>query len=139
MSAEKNRKEADRWYKQAKVDLNAAKGSREAENFEWACFQCQQAAEKALKALWFFFEQDPWGHSVLNLINSFPGEVPLSKYVPDAQLLDKLYIPTRYPNGLPDLSPFEVFSVRDADQAIDAAGRIIAAVGEHVENKHKQP
>ena len=92
MSAEKHRKDAVRWYRQAKVDLKAAKDSREMENYEWACFQCQQAAEKALKALWFYTENDPWGHSVLNLVKTFPGDISLSEYVDDAQILDKLYI-----------------------------------------------
>ena len=132
MSAEKHRKDAERWYKQAKVDLKAAKDSRETENYEWACFQCQQAAEKALRALWYFFEKDPWGHSVLNLLKTFPGDISLSDRIADAQLLDKLYIPTRYPNGLPDLAPFEVFGRSDADGAIDAAGRIIDVVGGHM-------
>ena len=85
-----------------------------------------------MKALWFFRGADPWGHSVLNLIHNFPEDLPLDTHVEDAQLLDRLYIPTRYPNGLPELSPFEAFSRKDADGAIDAAGRIIEFVSEYV-------
>ena len=133
MSAEKYTKEAVRWLKQAKSDLAAASNSRDSDNHDWACFQSQQAAGKAIKSLWFFNGADPWGHSVLNLINSFPEGVPLDTYVEDAQLLDRLYIPTRYPNGLPELSPFEAFSRKNADAAIDAAGRIIDFVVKYVQ------
>ena len=38
------------WLEQAKWDLKAAKDSLKAENYEWSCFQSQQAAEKSLKA-----------------------------------------------------------------------------------------
>ncbi|MDD5616722.1 MAG: HEPN domain-containing protein [Candidatus Methanoperedens sp.] len=39
------------WLKQAHSDLDAAEDSAGSSHFEWACFQAQQAAEKALKAL----------------------------------------------------------------------------------------
>ena len=51
MSVEKNRKEAGRWYRQAQVDLNAAIGSRENKSYEWACFQCRQAAGRIISAV----------------------------------------------------------------------------------------
>lgn len=38
-----------------------------------------------------------------------------------ARLLDKLTIPTRYPNGLPDLTPAEVYGPSDAAAVIGAA------------------
>ena len=45
--------EAGRWFKQALRDLKAAKDNLNAENYEWACFQSQQSAEKAVKAVAF--------------------------------------------------------------------------------------
>ena len=39
------------WFKKAEHDLKAVQGSIKTENYDWACFQAQQAAEKALKAL----------------------------------------------------------------------------------------
>jgi HEPN domain-containing protein len=36
---------------QAKKDLQSARNSLASEDFEWACFQAQQSAEKALKAV----------------------------------------------------------------------------------------
>ena len=44
-------KEVKKWLEQAKSDLSAARNSADSKNFDWACFQAQQAAEKGLKAL----------------------------------------------------------------------------------------
>jgi HEPN domain-containing protein len=46
-----NLKESLRWFKQAEKDLKAAKNSLQSADYEWACFQAQQAAEKALKSI----------------------------------------------------------------------------------------
>lgn len=128
MSQETNRKEARRWLRQASSDLKAAKDSKDAENYEWACFQAQQAAEKGLKAIWFHMSYEPWGHSLSKLLKDFPdsttGEM-LADLGDSAKLLDKLYIPTRYPNGLPDLTPSEVYTDSEAEQAISSAHAII--------------
>ncbi len=35
----------------------------------WACFQAQQAAEKALKALIHGLGVGVWGHSIVELLN----------------------------------------------------------------------
>jgi len=50
-----------RWLKQSESDIKAAEGSRKNKNYEWACFQSQQASEKALKSLYFNYSADPWG------------------------------------------------------------------------------
>ncbi len=43
-----------------------------------------------------------------------------------AALLDKFYIPTRYPNGLPDLTPGQIYIREDAEQGIEAAKMFLA-------------
>lgn len=131
MSLEKMRHEAARWLQQAEADMRAADASLAAGSFEWACFQSQQAGEKALKAFWFFHGNDPWGHSLARLVEDYPDETikaDLMAVMPHAKQLDKLYIPTRYPNGLPDLTPSEVFTQEDARQAIDTARELIAKI-----------
>jgi hypothetical protein len=64
--------------------------------------------EKAIKALWFAEDAAPWGHSVQKLL----GDLPIRDRLADpaaaqrrAIELDRLHIPTRYPNGIPDLTP----------------------------------
>ena len=46
-----NLKESMRWVRQAEKDLKASKNSLKSGDYEWACFQAQQAAEKALKSI----------------------------------------------------------------------------------------
>lgn len=43
-------------------------------------------------------------------------------------ILDKLYIPTRYPNGLPDIVPSMAYTVENAEEARDAAAAVVEAV-----------
>jgi len=129
MSREKYAEDARRWILQAKADLRAARISLDGGSFEWACFQSQQAGEKALKGLWLAHAEDPWGQSLVRLIQTFPEEQireKLRAHMGLAKQLDKLYIPTRYPNGLPDLSPVEVYTAEEARAAIEAAETLVA-------------
>jgi len=128
MSEEKNRQEALRWWKQALGDLKAARASRRAGACNWACFQAQQAGEKALKACWLFYGAEPWGHSLFKLIDDYPVaslKPGLASVAAEAKTLDKLYIPTRYPNGLPDITPDEAYTRKDAAEAIAAAKAVL--------------
>ncbi len=131
MSAEKSRAEAQRWVSPANADARAAEASRAAGSHEWACFQCQQAGEKPQKAVWLATGHDPWAHSVLRLIEDYPQpgiRKRLRACLEQARLLDKLYIPTRYPNGLPELTPAEVYGEPDAVAATAAARAILREV-----------
>ena len=128
MSVEKYRKESVRWGQQAEADLKAAEGSLASGSCEWACFQAQQAGEKALKAFWFHHVYEPWGHSLVKLIQDFPDDTireTLMKLMAQAKRLDKLYIPTRYPNGLPDSIPAEIYTPDDAREAIRSARELL--------------
>jgi HEPN domain-containing protein len=128
MSAEKGREEAARWLAQARADLDAAGDSARAQRFEWACFQAQQASEKAVKALWYHLSREPWGHSVAKLIQELPDDAcraRLADLMDDAKALDRLYIPARYPNGLPDTIPAAAYTARDAAGAIRISQGIV--------------
>ena len=50
--------------------------------------------------------------------------------VQDGALLDRYYIPTRYPNGLPDLTPGQVYFRRDAEVCLESSRRPLSAVAE---------
>lgn len=130
MSYTKNRHEAERWMQTAEEDFRAAQALSDIGMYAPACFHAQQASEKAIKALWYLVDADPWGHSVQRLIAEFPGrdEVPdLAEWLDRAGLLDQYYIPTRYPNGLPDLTPGQVYRLDDARRGLEAAATLIAA------------
>ena len=68
MSTEKNIREAIRWLSTAEDDNDSAVILKENGKFAHSCFHAQQAGEKALKAVWYFADADPWGHSIKKLI-----------------------------------------------------------------------
>ncbi len=52
------------WWEQGMRDLKHARNALLDEDYEWAAFAAQQAAEKALKALILSLGGEPWGHSI---------------------------------------------------------------------------
>jgi len=48
-------------------------------------------------------------------------EESLTELTEKAKLLDQFYIASRYPNGIPGGSPFEVFTRKQAEEAIQGA------------------
>ena len=114
MSVEKNLREAERWYKTAQGDLTSAVILLKNIRYAHSCFHAQQSGEKALKAVWYLLDADPWGHSIKKLIQGLEN-VDLKAYNKLKPLgkcavrLDRFYITTRYPNGLPELTPEEAY------------------------------
>ena len=124
MSQSKSQYEAARWWLTAQEDLEAVKALHEAGKYSHACFLSQQSAEKAMKALWLSIDRDPWGPSIQKLVMQFPQQnllQDIQNWLAHAAYLDKSYIPTRYPNGLPDLTPSQVYLSQDSIQAIEKA------------------
>ncbi|MFN3595358.1 MAG: HEPN domain-containing protein [Thiobacillaceae bacterium] len=70
-----------------------------------------------------------WGHSIKQLLASLPPQASVPAAVHEAGLLlDRFYIPTRYPNGFAQGVPGEYFLDRDAEEAIGHAERILEFV-----------
>ena len=96
-------------------------------------FSRSASREKAIKAVWHLLDADPWGHSIRKLIEDLEN-VDLSLYdrlkslLRAGTVLDRFYIPTRYPNGLPELTPAEAYLEEDAEECIQQAGKILVAV-----------
>jgi HEPN domain-containing protein len=133
MSVDKERHEARRWLGSAREDLDAARTLMESKKFSHSCFFSQQAGEKAVKALWYLLGEDVRGHSIQKLISELPDPAAFKRLQPlleDGALLDRYYIPTRYPNGLPDLTPGQAYFERDADVCIESANRLLSAVAQ---------
>ena len=133
MSQQKNRWQAERWLQTAVEDLQAARVLFANGIYASACFHAEQCGEKAVKALWFLEDLDPWGHSILKLLQEFPRRSELpdeDTWYQHASLLDKFYVPTRYPNGLPDLTPGQVYTQEDAERALRAAEALLEACTE---------
>lgn len=121
--------EAKRWLKQARRDLEDARYCHEGGRYNIACFLAQQAAEKALKAYLYSEGEDPWGHSVAELVARCKEiNEAFSRLASEAATLDKYYIPTRYPNGLPGGIPAEAFDSHDGERALQVAEQVIERV-----------
>lgn len=114
------------WFRQAEADLAHADVALKAGNFEWSCFAAQQAAEKAVKSLYMKLGMDAWGHTVSVLLAGLEPKLKISTAILDsAKLLDKHYIPTRYPNGFDSGAPVDYYTKNEAQGAIGHAGSII--------------
>lgn len=116
------------WMRQAEADLAHARRSVEAGDHEWACFAAQQAAEKAAKAAHAALSQEAWGHLVTELLDALRAREPAvdDALLDRARSLDKLYVPTRYPNGLPSGAPTDFYTRPEAKRAIADAEAIVA-------------
>lgn len=126
--------EARRWLASAEDELKFARYSARGGYSAHACFAAQQAAEKAVKAVHYAAgARMVLGHSVRSLIDRLDPPVPaLRAATEDARTLDLYYVPTRYPNGLPEGTPAEAFSAAQAAGALECAARVVAVAGEHV-------
>jgi HEPN domain-containing protein len=114
------------WLAQANRDLNHAVHSCEDGDFEWSCFSAQQAAEKAVKAVFIHLHGEGWGHSVYGLLNVLSDKVVVSEgLLESAKILDKHYIPTRYPSGFDSGIPGDYYTENEAQEAIRNAREII--------------
>lgn len=114
------------WYKQASRDLEQAEASKKAGRHEWACFAAHQAAEKAVKALHLSIGQEGWGHIIARLLSELPESVGvIDSMINKAKVLDNFYIPTRYPYGHPEGSPFEHYGPLQSEEAIQIANEIL--------------
>jgi len=122
--------EAQRWLDQAREDLIWARRLAEEGGYHVACFLAQQVAEKALKAfLYRQGEQIVLGHSVGTLCaKAGEYERELMEKGGTWAILDGFYIPTRYPNGLPDGIPAHVYNAKAAREAVDLAGDVVETV-----------
>lgn len=128
--------------------------------YNQVCFHCQQTAEKAVKGLLVYQGQTPPRTHRLGDLEPirkiasealFVGRDAISPYFSDRlllglldpnllpgltleiQLLDRFYIPTRYPDALPGSFPEGLPDVEDAREALTVARQVIEAVLDIVE------
>jgi HEPN domain-containing protein len=112
------------WMDQAEGDLEHAKNDLKCGFYDWACFSAQQAAEKALKAVFQKLGAEAWGHSVYDLLLNLKKEIN-EELIECALELDKAYISARYPNAHPSLSPRRRYTKNEAERMVKNAEKII--------------
>jgi HEPN domain-containing protein len=119
-----------RWIEQAKIDLQWAGHLNSEGAYYLVCFLAQQSAEKALKAfLYARGEEIVIGHSVRVLCaRAAEYEAEFQDHADEWAILDTYYIPTRYPNGLPDDIPARVYNRAAAEDSLKLSNAVIRHV-----------
>ncbi len=114
------------WLAQAHRDIKAAQDSLANGNYEWAAFQAQQAAEKALKALLRYHNFAMTGHTLVYLLRQARDFVDVPEGMMTlARELDRHYIQPRYPNGFAAGYPGEYYDEATAARCVDYGEQII--------------
>lgn len=73
------------------------------------------------------------GHSIKRLLEEIdPAMIRAKVLFEKGSRLDQYYIPTRYPNGLPDGAPFEAYSENQAREAVSYAEEILSFCGKSI-------
>ena len=106
-----------------------------------ACFLAQQVGEKALKAfLYAQGEEIVLGHSVERLCHQAADWEPeFGERVKRWAILDGYYVPTRYPNGIPDSIPARVYTEDAARGAVGLASEAVTFVTERLSEEEGSP
>lgn len=119
--------ESERWLQFAREDLQVAELAFGANIHNQACFHSQQCAEKAIKGLLLLQgKTPPRTHllgDLLTLLKPNPFTISLG-----IQLLDRFYIPTRYPDALPGSLPEGLPTHEDAMEALTVARQVLETV-----------
>jgi HEPN domain-containing protein len=111
---------------QADGDLTHARYSLEVGHHDWACFAAQQAAEKAVKAVFQSLHAEAWGHAISELLQALNVSRPVPAAIREAALeLDKVYIPARYPDAHQFGAPVSLYSSEEAERSIAHADEIV--------------
>ncbi|MBN1102207.1 MAG: HEPN domain-containing protein [Deltaproteobacteria bacterium] len=123
-----------RWLEQAQADREGAQLLYDGGSYHLACFVGQQVAEKALKAFLYSKGEDIVVGRSVEALCRWAGEHDreFNSLREVIAPLDGYYIPTRYPNGLPDSIPARVYTrpvaeevLRLADLALDMVSRSV--------------
>ena len=95
-----------------------------------ACFLYQQGAEKLLKAVLYLNGERPVvGHATTHLAERCAEYKPAFRdLLEPCRELDIFYVPTRYPNGVPDGAPYEFFAAEHSRRGAAAYDRVADVV-----------
>ena len=110
------------WLQRARSNLLLAqKGQRTGVMLEDLCFNAQQAAEKALKAVCLLKQQDfPKAHSITRLLDILEGaQVEIPEQIRAADLRTQYAVETRYPG------PVEEITTEEYKEAIAFAAKVV--------------
>jgi len=126
-------KRPNKWFSFADEDWLVAKQTLKDGIYNQVCFHSQQGVEKLLKGVLHQGGQKiPKTHHLQELLGMCIKHLPsLKDFEEDCLLLDRYYIPTRYPDALPGALPEGLPNKEDAEQAL----RILENMRQCIEKK----
>ena len=126
--------DSKRWLRFAEEDLQMAQLAASQKIYNQVCFHSQRSVEKALKALLVEQGQSPpRTHRLGDLLTLLDNE-PFTSNL-EIQLLDRFYIPTRYPDALPGSLPEGLPGKKDAEEAYATARDTLSIIKGLVEEE----
>jgi len=117
------RKEIVNWWKQSEADIKSAKNSFTSRDYYASAFWCQQAVEKALKALMIKEKKELIKTHNLSKIAKLLN-IPHALLI-KISALEPIYQETRYPDVSSKI-PAEEFEEKDANGFLSDASEVIA-------------
>lgn len=131
-----SKSEGLRWLEQAEADRKGAQLLFDGGSYHLACFVGQQVAEKALKAfIYAQGEEFVIGHSVEALcLWAAEFDIDFERLREAVAPLDGYYIPTRYPNSVPDNIPARVYTRPVAEEVLRLTDQVLHLVHEKLKS-----
>lgn len=123
------REEIANTWTQAQEDLKTATVLLETDRFYASVFFSQQAAEKALKALYMYLKRElPKTHNLVALARELDAP---ERVMEAARELAPDYVVTRYANAAHGV-PAEMYSERSAQEHLQYAGEVLEWTRKHL-------
>jgi HEPN domain-containing protein len=124
------------WLKFAGEDLAAAEVLLNAKIFNLVLFHSQQCVEKSLKALILFEGKNPpKTHQLSSLVLLVSG-LSFEPFRKGYEVLDQIYMPSRYPDALPGTLPDGLPNRNQAMEALQTAREIFTFIQPHLSTPH---
>ncbi len=123
------------WLRRARSNLACSKAAVPDAYLEDLCFDAQQAAEKAIKAVFVHRgERFPFSHDLEELLNLLEQSgVKIPKYLWDADDLSPFAAETRYPGRADPVTP------RQYRRAVGIANRVLRWAERRIAASRKTP
>jgi len=136
-----SRSEGLRWLEQAEADRKGAQLLFDGGSYHLACFVGQQVAEKALKGfIYAQGEEFVIGHSVEVLCRwAAKFDADFERLREEVAPLDGYYIPTRYPNSVPDTIPARVYTRPVSEEVLRLTDQVLHLVQKKLSFKSSDP
>jgi len=121
-----------KWITFAQEDLKMAELALKEGIYNQTCFHSQQCVEKVLKGfITYKGEIHPQTHKLTDIL-SFTSPGPFDDLTDKIIILDRFYIPTRYPDALPGILPEGLPTEEDAKEAIEVAKLVFERVKKEI-------